>query len=68
MDRRAVADKSPPAAQERIIEVLDRLPAAERRRFADIFTGIIEDLSEARGVARMMFEDVDRPGRRIKKK
>ncbi|HEY8134272.1 MAG TPA: MarR family winged helix-turn-helix transcriptional regulator [Thermoanaerobaculia bacterium] len=59
---RAVAEKSPPVAQERIIEVLERMPPSERRRFADTFTRIIEDMGEARGPAPMMFEDVDSPG------
>jgi DNA-binding MarR family transcriptional regulator len=66
---RAVTDKTVPVAQERIIEILDRLTSSERKRFADTFTRIIEDLGEARGVAPMMFENLDRPGgRRIKKK
>lgn len=66
---RAVAEKFPPVVQERVIEILERFPASERKRFADTFTRIIEELGEARGVAPMMFEEVDRPGgRRIKKK
>jgi len=54
---RAIAEKSPPAAQERILEVLDRLPAADRRRFAETFARIIEELGEAKGVPPMLFED-----------
>jgi DNA-binding MarR family transcriptional regulator len=54
---RALADKSPPVAQEKIIEVLERMSLSERRRFADTFSRIIEELGEARGVAPMMFED-----------
>jgi len=66
---RAVADKSPPVAQERIIEVLDRMPPGERRRFADTFTRILEEMGEGRGPEPMMFEDVDRAGgRRARKK
>src|SRR5258708_21805986 len=56
---RAIAEKSPPAAQEKILEVLDRMPPADRRRFADIFSHIIEDLGESRGVAPMMFDDIE---------
>jgi DNA-binding MarR family transcriptional regulator len=59
---RAMAEKSPPVAQEKIIEILDRMQPAERRRFADIFSRIIEDLGEARGVAPMMFEELETPG------
>jgi DNA-binding MarR family transcriptional regulator len=59
---RAMAEKSPPVAQEKIIEILDRMQPTERRRFADIFSRIIEDLGEARGAAPMMFEDLETPG------
>ncbi len=65
---RAVVEKSPPVAQQRIIEVLDRLPANERKRFADTFTRIIEELGEARGVAPMLFEEDTQLGRRSRKK
>lgn len=66
---RALAEKSPPVAQEHIIEVLDRMPAAERRRFADTFTRLIEEMGEARGVPPMMFEDNHvSGGRRARKK
>jgi len=63
---RALADKSPPVAQEKIIEVLERMSLSERRRFADTFSRIIEELGEARGVAPMMFQD--EPGGGIRKK
>jgi len=61
---RTVADKSPPVAQERIGEALERIPASERRRFADTFTKMIEDMGEARGVPPMFFEDMERSGGR----
>ncbi len=61
---RTVADKSPPVAQERIVEALERIPASERRRFADTFTKMIEDMGEARGVPPMFFEDMERSGGR----
>ena len=54
---RAIAEKSPPAAQERIIEALERVSAADRKRFADVFAKIIEELGESRGAAPMIFED-----------
>jgi len=59
---RAIAGKSPPVAQEKIIETLERMQPTERRRFADTFGHIIEELGEARGVAPMMFDDLDAPG------
>jgi DNA-binding MarR family transcriptional regulator len=59
---RSIEEKSPAAAQPKIIEVLEKMPPAERRRFADLFTRLIEDLGESRGAAPMMFEDVEPPG------
>lgn len=54
---RAVAEKSPPAAQEKILEALDRLPPADRRRFAETFERIIDEVAESKGAAPMLFED-----------
>ena len=54
---KAIAEKSPPAAQERIIEALEHLSAADRKRFADVFARIIQELGETRGAAPMIFED-----------
>lgn len=66
---RAIADKSTPVAQEKIIEALERMAPAERRRFADTFGKIIEEIGEARGVAPMLFEEPDHSeGRRPSKK
>lgn len=59
---RALAAKSPPAVQEKMIEIPERMQPAERRRFADIFTRMIEEIGESHGVAPMMFEDLDSPG------
>ncbi|HEU5479463.1 MAG TPA: MarR family transcriptional regulator [Candidatus Tumulicola sp.] len=63
---RAVAEKSPPAAQERILEALDKISPAERRRFADTFARVIDELGEGRAPAPMIFED--EPGRRTNPK
>jgi DNA-binding MarR family transcriptional regulator len=54
---KAVTEKSPPAAQEKIIEALERIPAADRKRFADVFSKIIEELGESTSAAPMLFED-----------
>lgn len=54
---KAVTEKSPPAAQEKIIEALERIPAADRKRFAEVFSRIIEELGESTGAAPMLFED-----------
>ena len=65
---RAIAEKSPPVAQEKILDVLDRMPPADRRRFADFFTRMIEDLGESQGAAPMMFAEVDEGGGKTSKK
>ena len=54
---RATAEKAPPAAQERIIEALERIAPADRRRFAEIFSRVIDELGESRSSASMIFED-----------
>ena len=60
---RAALQKSPEIAQERLIAVVDALPAAERKRFADTFETILSDLGESDGVPPMLFED-EKPRRR----
>ncbi|HUJ15745.1 MAG TPA: MarR family winged helix-turn-helix transcriptional regulator [Thermoanaerobaculia bacterium] len=54
---RAVAEKSPPVAQEKIIDALEHIPAAERRRFAETFSRLIELMGEGETDAPMMFEE-----------
>ena len=65
---REVAGKSPPVAQEKILDVLDRMPPADRRRFADLFTRLIEELGESSGPAPMIFAEVDTPGGKSSRK
>lgn len=61
---RAVADKSSPAAQEKILEALERLPAADRRRFAETFERITDEFADSNGSPPMLFEDGLNPGGR----
>lgn len=66
---RALAEKSPPAAQERIVEALERMPVADRRRFAETFGRLVVDVGGTEGAAPMLFEDdLDSGGRRSAKK
>src|SRR5438477_10481293 len=48
---RALLQKAPAAAQVAMIDAFERLPPAERRRFADIFEQILEHLGAEKGVA-----------------
>ena len=52
---RAALQKAPPVAQEQLLEIVGSLPAAERKRFADTFTHIVDEMGG--GPAPMLFED-----------
>ena len=49
--------KTPPAAQERIIDIVDAMPAADRKRFAEGFEHLVDELGAEKGAAPMLFED-----------
>jgi MarR family transcriptional regulator, lower aerobic nicotinate degradation pathway regulator len=66
---RAIIQKAPKAAQEHVLEALERLPPAERKRFADTFVRLIEELGMEKGTVPMMFEDEHRSSvRRTRRK
>jgi DNA-binding MarR family transcriptional regulator len=54
---RALLQHAPPVAQERLLAVFDRLPDAERKRFADTFAEIVDNIGVDDGPAPMLFED-----------
>ncbi len=55
---RAALKNAPRVAQEELIRILDRLPAAERKRFADTFRKILDELGgPATGAEPMLFQD-----------
>jgi DNA-binding MarR family transcriptional regulator len=54
---RALLQKAPPAMQQKILAALEELPPADRRRFADAFTRLVDLLGAEPGVAPMLFED-----------
>lgn len=61
---RTLLQKAPPVAQEQLIEIFDRMPTAERRRFAETFEWILSELGAEQGVAPMLFEEEARRGKR----
>lgn len=66
---RAMLQRAPSVAQEQIINMIDRLNAAERKRFADSFTALVDALGAEPGPAPMLFEEDERPqGRRVRVK
>jgi DNA-binding MarR family transcriptional regulator len=66
---RAIVQKAPLAAQERLLDALEGIAAAERKRFAETFVRLIEELGAEKGAAPMLFEDETRSSaRRTRKK
>jgi DNA-binding MarR family transcriptional regulator len=53
---RAALQKAPAVMQERILQAVERLPAAEQKRFADTFTRLLDDIG-AEGKPPMLFEE-----------
>jgi DNA-binding MarR family transcriptional regulator len=58
---RAMLQRAPSAVQEQILATVDRLAPAERKRFADSFTALVDALGAEPGPAPMLFEDEERP-------
>ena len=58
---RAMLQRAPSVPQEQILAVMEQLAPAERKRFADSFTALIDALGAAPGPAPMLFEDDERP-------
>jgi MarR family transcriptional regulator, lower aerobic nicotinate degradation pathway regulator len=54
---RALLQKAPPVAQERLLAVFDRLGDDKRKEFADTFEEIVENVGVDEGPAPMLFED-----------
>lgn len=54
---RALLRKAPPVVQERLLDVFDRMPDEERKRFADTFEEIIDSVGAEDGPAPMLFEE-----------
>jgi len=63
---RAMLQRAPSIAQETIVSVVERFTAADRKRFADSLTALVDALGAEPGPAPMLFEEDDRPraGRR----
>lgn len=61
---RTLLQKAPPVAQEQLIEIVERMPNADRRRFAETFEWILSELGAEQGAAPMLFEEEGRRGRR----
>jgi len=56
---RTALAKAPPVAQERLLQIVEQLPADDRRHFAEIFGRILDEMG-ADAAAPMLFEDETR--------
>jgi DNA-binding MarR family transcriptional regulator len=54
---RSLLQRATPVAQEKLLTAFDRMPAEERRRFADTFEEIINSVGAEDGPAPMLFEE-----------
>lgn len=62
---KAVLKRAPVAPQERILEAMERFPAQDRKRFAEVFARLIEEIGEGGGTVPMIEFD-DARGKRTK--
>lgn len=63
---KAVVQRAPVPPQERVLAALDRMPAADRKRFAELFGRVIEELGESGGGAVPMMEFDEEAAKRVK--
>lgn len=54
---RTVTRRSPPPAQQRIIEIVEAMPARDRKAFAELLEGFVEGFGIKGKKAPMLFED-----------
>jgi DNA-binding MarR family transcriptional regulator len=63
---RAALQKAPSIAQEKLLAAVERLPAAEQKRFADTFTRLLEDIGADAARPPLLFEESAQNGKRTK--
>jgi DNA-binding MarR family transcriptional regulator len=54
---RALLDRAPAAPQELMLNIVERLLAGDRKRFADTLTALVDELGADPGPAPMLFEE-----------
>jgi DNA-binding MarR family transcriptional regulator len=64
---RSALQKAPPVAQERMIDAIGRMSSAERKRFAETFERLLDDIGADATRPPMLFEDDAAAGKRKKK-
>lgn len=63
---RAVLQRAPAPPQERLVEVIEGFSATDRKRLADLFARIIDDLGENDDVAQMIEFPANGEAKRVK--
>jgi DNA-binding MarR family transcriptional regulator len=63
---RAVLLRAPAPPQERLIDVIEQFSAIDRKRLADLFVRIIDELGEHEGIAPMIEFPAEGPPKRVK--
>ena len=63
---RAALKRAPVITQERIVQAIKRLPAAEQKRFADTYTHFVDEIG-AEGKPPMLFEEKKSKSKKKKK-
>ncbi len=53
--------RAPAVAQEQMLAAIDALSPADRKRFADVFTSLVDALPAEPGPAPMLFEEEEQP-------
>lgn len=62
---RTALQKAPPVAQEQLLAAVEKMAATDRRKFADAFAALVEEIGGPdQGVAPMLFEEERAPARR----
>lgn len=64
---RSAVQKAPGVAQERIIEIVEKMAVADRKRFAEAFEHLVGELGAESGAAPMLFVEEEEPRRRLRK-
>lgn len=65
---RAVLGSAPPAPQAHLLDIIEALPAAERKRFASTFARILDAMGAGHSAAPMLFDDEPRKPKKRKAK
>ena len=62
---RSIVQRAPGVMQEKIVQAVEKMPAAEQKRFADTFNRLLDEIG-AEGKPPMLFED-EKPKSRKRK-